>query len=74
MGGGKQDVGKGRRRDIGKDFWLVITLNLDSEDEQELDCEERQFLGKKNNSWMFVIISVICNCSNHRYLKSSHLL
>lgn len=37
---------EGRTRDIGKDFWEMITLNLNSEGEQELVCEERH-LGKE---------------------------
>lgn len=52
-------MGEGKRKDIGEDLWEVISLNLNSEDEQELVSEERQFLGKKNISCMFEIISVI---------------
>lgn len=56
-----------KRKDIGEDLWEVISLNLDSEDEQELVSEERQFLGKKNISCMFEIISVIHNWNNHMH-------
>lgn len=48
-------VKEGRTRDIGKDFWEMITLNPNSEGEQELVCEERH-LGKETSAgclWSF---------------------
>lgn len=42
--------GIGEERDTGKDFWEVITLNLNSEDEQELVCEEKQVLGGQKSA------------------------
>lgn len=46
----KELVGERRKEITGKEFWEVITLNLNSEDEQELVCEDKQVLGKKKSA------------------------